>query len=144
MTCHGTHWSKLAQAMHRISFTSRMDGLKDTYHIPTDATWLEPDFAEAVAGLQSVDEVGVLELYDEFVCVLIFHQTGELPAGCSCDSPGTHLNLTHEDHDLHAAESRTVESWRQLPKELIEQADQLTRVDTVSYTHLTLPTKRIV
>jgi hypothetical protein len=80
---------------------------------------------EAVANLGRIEWVGILELYEESLCLFFYKVEGKLRDHCACeqDNPERH-------HDAHGVPPHNVENQA---KAVLDLVDRITAVDQVVY-----------
>ncbi|CAE7206022.1 unnamed protein product [Symbiodinium sp. CCMP2456] len=95
------------------------------HYVPFDE--LQPDIKVARQGLQSVQVVGVPELYVESLCLVHLETHGHLPEGRACGQQGPIEQISTESHYVPN------HSISELPDDLLAEMSKLVRVDAQIY-----------
>jgi len=110
--------------MQSRSLTCSGTGPYNSHHVAQD-TGIVPSAQEAVANLGKIEWVGIVELYDESLCLFFYKVEGRLRDHCACErsNPERH----HNDHGVppHDVESQA--------KAVLQLVDRITAVDQVVY-----------
>jgi len=110
--------------MQSRSLTCSGTGPYNSHHVAPD-TGIVPSAQEAVANLGKIEWVGIVELYEESLCLFFYKVEGRLRDHCACrkDNPERH----HNDHGVppHNVENQA--------RAVLDLVDRITAVDQVVY-----------
>jgi len=110
--------------MQSRSLTCSGTGPYDSHHVAPD-TGIVPSAQEAVANLGKIEWVGILELYEESLCLFFYKVEGRLRDHCACQQHNPeyhHMNHGVPPHDVER-QARAV----------LDLVDRITAVDQVVY-----------
>jgi len=110
--------------MQARSLTCTGTGPYHSHHVAPD-TGIVPSAQEAVANLGKIEWVGILELYDESLCLFFYKVEGRLRDHCACAQ-----NNPERHHDSHGVPPHNVENQA---KAVLDLVDRITAVDQVVY-----------
>jgi hypothetical protein len=110
--------------MQARSLTCTGTGPYNSHHVAQD-TGIVPSAQEAVANLGKIEWVGILELYDESLCLFFYKVEGRLRDHCACEQ-----NNPERHHDAHGVPPHNVEDQA---KAVLDLVDRITAVDQVVY-----------
>jgi len=84
----------------------------------------------AVRNMHSAAFVGIVEAFQESVCLLSANMTGKLLSGCNCENKAEwdSMNLTHTTHGVTVAHSIA-----DYPESVLDDVNQLTKKDRILY-----------
>lgn len=91
-----------------------------------------PDVAQALTNLESVDFLGITELYTASVCVMKTKLTGMIADGCGCEAESTVLNLHHDDHHDARHANPGIATFA-ADENVLQKIDTITQADQTIY-----------
>lgn len=88
-----------------------------------------PDLREAIDNVNSAAFVGLVEAYEESLCVVFARVRGSLPEWCRCGTVDSKQNVTFHKND-HGVKPHSVTDYNQTVQGWV---DELTRLDCALY-----------
>lgn len=93
------------------------------------------EFAEVdkdlvLKNLRSIDFVGLVELYQESLCLLQVHALGKLPEYCNCQNAQAWNKFVQVRPESHGVERHSLSDYS---AETLQKVDELTAIDSLLY-----------
>ena len=105
-------------------------GINQPAHHVWDKAEVVPPFVRAIETMERFDIVGIVELYDVVLCVVLFRMEGRLQKRCTC---AQRQDRKPVKVSAEAAHHVVAHSIGDVPLRILDQVDTLTRVDARIY-----------